>query len=227
MNNEQITILFTTFNRLEYTKQSLPVLVKNTEYENTRLIIIDNNSTDGTQEWLEKNKPDNSWVFYNKTNVGVIGAMNQCLPLCGDLMAKVDNDTLVPKKWLTGLYMKLQEHSLFAIGAKHKIMNANYDTWDEWMENLKKIDDDVYLTDYIGGSGVLFKTEGIENIPVHGRFFGWGDIQNQMVKSGKKIAFHNGVYVDLLDMETDNKYNTDFIDYRLEVGRIKDAKQLL
>jgi len=225
--NEQITILFTTFNRLEYTKQSLPVLVKNTEYENIRLIIIDNNSTDGTQEWLEKNKPDNSWVFYNKKNNGVIGAMNQCLPLCGGLMAKVDNDTLVPKKWLTTLYTKLQEHSLFAIGAKHKIMNSNYKTWDDWMENLKKLDNDLYLTNYVGGSGVLFRTEGIKNIPARGRFFGWGDIQEQMVRSDKKIAFHNGVYVDLLDMDADNKYNTDFIDYRLEVGRVKNVKQLL
>jgi len=227
-----INILYTTYNRLEYTKKTLPVLIQNTKHKDKRFIVVDNHSTDGTQKWLKeftKNKKD-IWLIENKKNVGVVGAMNQCLGFCDGLMAKVDNDTLVPEKWLTTLLRALHEHSLFAIGAKHKIMHSGYGDWADWMKDLEKIetfDGNLYLTKYVGGSGVVFRTEGIKEIPARGRFFGWGELQEQLSQQGRLIAFHEGVYIDLLDMECDNKYNMDFIDYRLKVGRVKNAKQLL
>ena len=74
---DKIPILFTAFNRLEYTKQCLTALSENTSNIG-EIYIIDNASTDGTVEYLKSVSFSNvSTIIYNDENVGVAGAMNQ------------------------------------------------------------------------------------------------------------------------------------------------------
>lgn len=107
-------IMMVTYNRLELTKQTLGNLFKTTDYP-FYLIIVDNGSTDGTVEYLDKfleKKPtDNEFlqqiiVRKNKTNRGIATGRNQALLEADKLSdtlwySTLDNDVLLPNGWLS------------------------------------------------------------------------------------------------------------------------------
>ena len=72
-----IPVLFITYNRVEYTKKTLPALIKNTP--GARIIVIDNGSTDGTVEYLEGIYGIE--LYLNDKNFGLAHAMNQFFEL--------------------------------------------------------------------------------------------------------------------------------------------------
>ena len=71
-----VSIIIRTYNRLEYTIETLNSILNNTSYENYEIIIINNNSSDGTTQWLDwvsKNSPFYANKFKHikmETNVG-------------------------------------------------------------------------------------------------------------------------------------------------------------
>lgn len=90
----KIAIFTLTRDRLEYTKRSFQSLKENAGYPYDHY-IIDNGSTDGTQDWLREQK-DLIFISINKENVGISKACNQALDTLlkkdYDLIIKMDND---------------------------------------------------------------------------------------------------------------------------------------
>jgi GT2 family glycosyltransferase len=76
MKSPVVHIIIVSYNGKENLKFSLPTLI-NQEYDNYKIFIADNNSTDGTKEWLGENYPE---VYYlnQKNNIGM-AAMNDVL----------------------------------------------------------------------------------------------------------------------------------------------------
>lgn len=73
--------------------------VVNTKYENFEVIFVDNASTDGSYEYAQS-KFKNFRFFRNQENLGMI-ARNTIKGVCtGDIMAFLDNDTIVDPNWL-------------------------------------------------------------------------------------------------------------------------------
>lgn len=67
--NEDIkftSIIILTYNQIEYTKLCIESIRKFTPKNKYEIIIIDNNSSDGTVEWL-KGQSDIKSVYNNKT----------------------------------------------------------------------------------------------------------------------------------------------------------------
>ncbi len=97
----KLSILMLTFNRLYYTKQTIKRLLETVDvpYE---LIISDNGSIDGTVDYL-KTVPD-AILMLHKKNIGMGPALNLALKKSkGELVMKLDNDILLPKKWASTL----------------------------------------------------------------------------------------------------------------------------
>lgn len=90
----KIAIITLTRDRLEYTKRSFKSLKQNAGYPYHHF-IVDNGSTDGTVEWLKKQK-DLDVLSYNKENEGISKSMNKALKYIltkdYDLIIKMDND---------------------------------------------------------------------------------------------------------------------------------------
>lgn len=106
-------IILTTFNQLELTKKALASLIENTaDYD---LIVVDNNSTDGTQQWI-KDQGFNIIEFREYTSL--TKALNAGINYFFDRenydlkynICWIHNDMTFFPKWLDALEEYLETH---------------------------------------------------------------------------------------------------------------------
>jgi len=98
------------FNNLEYTKEAVRSILDYTDipYE---LIIIDNNSTDGTVEWLKELRNEMyikdgyiHTIISNTENKGFPAAVNQGIKIAvGNFICILNNDIIVTDGWLENM----------------------------------------------------------------------------------------------------------------------------
>jgi len=97
--NEIITLALTTFNRIDFTKQTIENIYDTTK-SNFNLIIIDNGSTDNTVEYLNSLKYSNLKLVLSNENHGIAIARNIGVYLSDKLNTDwyvcLDNDILLP-----------------------------------------------------------------------------------------------------------------------------------
>src|SRR3990167_478601 len=111
------SIIVVTWNNLNLTKQCVEAIFTHTR--NFELIIIDNASTDGTQEYLKtiegaKALPGGEIVtvkiIYNKENIGFVKANNQgILMSTGKYVCLMNNDIVVSDRWLVKLTRAIEQ----------------------------------------------------------------------------------------------------------------------
>lgn len=215
-----VPVLMITFNRLDYTKKSLPALVN---CPGVRVHVIDNGSTDGTPAWI-LDQPFKNKIHFTAfdQNLGIAGAMNEFLkvttghPFCG----KVDNDTMVSGTWALDLMEKCLDHQIDIIQARHPIPEsvAHGATFDEWVASMRseKYDQSIRYHHFVGGSGILFKRKMILRIPeTEWKLYGWRQFQKE--NPNLKKAFCTDVSVDLLDAHG----YSDYPEYYKQTGRVK------
>lgn len=93
-------VLILTFNNLDLTRRCVES-VRNQDIE-TRIVIIDNGSTDGTREWLQEFEGYGE-AYLNPTNRGVSFGWNVGLENLFSQGAEhcfvVNNDTVLPRWW--------------------------------------------------------------------------------------------------------------------------------
>jgi GT2 family glycosyltransferase/Flp pilus assembly protein TadD len=105
--HKYVNICIITFNRLNFTKQAIESLLKNTRYPHV-ITVVDNNSQDGTKEYLEKVKQEGiikNLVLLDE-NVGVAKASNLAWKLepNSKYYLKFDNDIVIQKPdWLSSM----------------------------------------------------------------------------------------------------------------------------
>jgi len=104
----KVAIFSITYDRLEYTKKSFKSLEETAGYQFDHY-VVDNGSTDGTQEWLmeQYKKKKIKQIKLNDTNVGISKASNEAIEMIKhharhDCVMKWDNDCIgLTKDWLT------------------------------------------------------------------------------------------------------------------------------
>lgn len=245
MNPKSITnipVLFTTYNRLDFTKQSLQALA---ESDSGDIYVIDNHSTDGTISWLlnqrfEKLYPNkNIILIMNKKNVGVAGAMNQFIEAIRkdfggyNFAAKVDNDTIVPKDFFSKMRSKFVlgncEFLIDVLQSKHPILKATHPLgFDYWVKNTMKhdlYDKSIFYNHFVGGSGIVFRLSILRSdvkIPeTEWALGGWREFQKMMPKEIVK-AFTTDVEIKLLDMNDEGgaNYPSAYSEYYRKTKRL-------
>lgn len=114
-----ISVIVLTYNNLEYNKQCIDSILKKTAYANYELIVVDNQSTDGTVEFLkelkQRNLP-NVKVILNEENHGFAGGNNIGMEASdGDYILLLNNDTVVTRGWLTAMAKHLENHPKYGM----------------------------------------------------------------------------------------------------------------
>ncbi|MFP7470740.1 bifunctional glycosyltransferase family 2 protein/class I SAM-dependent methyltransferase [Niallia taxi] len=100
------SIILLTYNKLEYTKLCIESIRKYTQKGFYEIIVVDNNSSDDTVQWL-KEQEDLKTIF-NEENLGFPKGCNQGIEIAeGDNILLLNNDTIVTNNWLENLLVAL------------------------------------------------------------------------------------------------------------------------
>jgi glycosyltransferase involved in cell wall biosynthesis len=122
-----VSLMMVTYNRLNLTKPTIESIYKNTDLP-FNLIIVDNASTDGTIEYLNelKNNNDNIHLHFNNENRGIARGRNRALKMAEDLNTKwfatLDNDVLLPNKWISQCIDIIKANPSYCIGVSFEQM---------------------------------------------------------------------------------------------------------
>jgi GT2 family glycosyltransferase/Flp pilus assembly protein TadD len=104
------SIIIPTWNKVDLTMQCLTALASNTGNVSFEVIIVDNGSTDGTQEYLSTVGGDVQLVL-NKENLGFAKACNQGARAArGKYLVFLNNDTIPQPGWLSSLVSEVDAH---------------------------------------------------------------------------------------------------------------------
>jgi len=104
MNTKPVSIIIISYNGLEETTAPcLQSIFEQTDYPDYEVIVVDNASKDGTQDYLKKlaaKEPRLKYIL-NTENRGFAGGNNDAIKAAkGDVLVLINSDTRVSKGWL-------------------------------------------------------------------------------------------------------------------------------
>jgi glycosyltransferase involved in cell wall biosynthesis/2-polyprenyl-3-methyl-5-hydroxy-6-metoxy-1,4-benzoquinol methylase len=121
----RVSIIVVAYNNLGLNRLCLESIYNRTAWPNFEVIVVDNGSTDGTQDWLREFAEDhrNLRVILNPDNRGFAAANNQGLrEATGEYLVLLNNDTVVTRRWLSSLVRHLSADK--KIGLLGAVTNA-------------------------------------------------------------------------------------------------------
>jgi GT2 family glycosyltransferase len=113
------SIVVVTHNGLPFTVLCLESLLANTEGPEYEVVVVDNGSVDGTGSYLRglADRDSRIRVLCNRENLGFASANNRGLAsTTGRTLVLLNNDTIVPPGWLSGLIRHLEDPAIGLVG---------------------------------------------------------------------------------------------------------------
>src|SRR5713101_4745351 len=100
--NNLVSVTIVTYNSGRFIKRCLESVLDQ-KYPSREIIVIDNNSTDGTADIVEQFE-DRCTVVYNEENIGFAAAQNQAIALSsGDWVLTLNPDVLLLPNFIQAL----------------------------------------------------------------------------------------------------------------------------
>jgi GT2 family glycosyltransferase/glycosyltransferase involved in cell wall biosynthesis len=113
------SLVILTYNNLELTRQCVDSILDKTIYPHYEIILVDNNSQDGTRKYLKNLAAENEniHVVLNEVNQGFARGNNQGASVAtGEYLVILNNDVVVTRGWLTGLIRHLDDPQAGMVG---------------------------------------------------------------------------------------------------------------
>ncbi|MDO5054400.1 MAG: glycosyltransferase family 2 protein [Pasteurella oralis] len=121
-----VTVLICAYNAEKYIADCLNAVINQT-YKNLEIIIINDGSTDNTQDILNKISKIDSRIklVLNKKNIGFINSLNKGLTYStGKYIAKTDADDITKPEWIEKIVSVMEkEDSILAMGSYMSIIS--------------------------------------------------------------------------------------------------------
>jgi GT2 family glycosyltransferase len=139
----EASIVVVAVDGLPFTRLCLESVLEHTEIPPFELVVVDNGSSDGTREYLERlaDRDGRVRVIRNDENRGFAAAVNQGLAEArGETLVLLNNDTVVPRGWLAGLARHLLHEHLGAVGpVTNRVgtdaeIDVEYTTYGEFLD---------------------------------------------------------------------------------------------
>nr|UWI50440.1 bifunctional glycosyltransferase family 2 protein/class I SAM-dependent methyltransferase [Clostridioides difficile] len=224
------SIIILTYNQIEYTKLCIESIRKFTPKNKYEIIIIDNNSSDGTVDWLKEQSDIKS--VYNNKNLGFPKGCNQGIELAkGENILLLNNDVIVTPNWLYNLDKALwSQDNIGAVGpitnacSYYQQINVDYKSIEEMFLfaqeiNKSNINSWKYRVKLVGFC-MLIKKSVLDNVGVLDELFTPGnfeddDLSFRMLEEGYKLILCQDTFIhhfgSVSFKENRNKY-TDIMD---------------
>jgi GT2 family glycosyltransferase len=184
-----VSVTIITYNSGRFIKRCLESVLDQ-DYPLKEIIVIDNNSSDGTADILEPFE-DRCRIVYNEENIGFAAAQNQAIALSGaEWVLTLNPDVLLLKGFIEALVNAGNlDPKVGTVCGKLLTMTSTYDfepkvdsTGIYFTPNLRHLDrgslevDNGHFRDYeyvfgATAAAALYRREMIEDIAVSGEFF--------------------------------------------------------
>jgi GT2 family glycosyltransferase len=135
------------------------------QYRPLDVVVVDNASTDGSRELLERRFPE-ARVLFNKENRGFAEATNQGVAYAtNDRIVLLNNDTIVDRNWLSGLLKAAYEPGVAVVTSKvvtEGIPGAFYEmngTLNYLGYNIMRVFQDLSMVFFAGGASLTFSKQ--------------------------------------------------------------------
>jgi glycosyltransferase involved in cell wall biosynthesis len=157
----------TTYNRAQYIEEAIESVIKST-YQNWELIIVDDCSTDNTQELVKKYFEDKRIKYYrNKENLGQFPNRNKAASLAkGKYLKYLDSDDVIYSFGLDILVNALEIYPEAAIAIASQDTHPTEFRYPQLVNSEEAYRtyffNDALLT--IGPTGTMFKKEAFDKV---------------------------------------------------------------
>ncbi len=184
--NSHISVIVVTYNRREYLKNCLNSILQQ-DYPSFDILVIDNNSSDGTVEMLKLEYPTLKTILLDK-NFGCPGARNiGVLNSTGEILFFVDDDGLLERNVLSIVAEEMASEE--EIGALVCAILENGHWLIRPTETEKKIR--TYVHDFRGQGAI--RRSVFEKVGLYPGDFYYGaeetDLAIRMIAAGYRIVF--------------------------------------
>jgi GT2 family glycosyltransferase len=226
MSLPQVTFQIVTWNSRKFLADCLKSIFAQT-YRDFQVLIVDNNSQDGTVEFLKANYPQVT-VFQNNKNVGFAKAHNQGLQLLNSPYVVVTNpDILLTETWLEKMMEAVHSESYRDYGSfggkllKLKVLNDEYHETEQTTTidscGLKLLKNHRFVELGAGEASENFT----ESVPVFGQS---GALVLYRREALLDVAFHNASQQPEFFDEIFFTYKEDIdLAWRLQLGGWKSV----
>lgn len=214
-----IDIVLTTYNRLSFTKKVIEHLIERTTTP-FRLIVVDNGSTDGTQDYINSLPSGVVKRFIPlPENAGLQRAKNFGLEyVTSEFYIDTDNDCLCPLSspdWLHNLVALLNSHPDFAaISLRPQVLVG--------VGPIFKDAKEVVQNNVAGGSLRIMRTEVVKSVG------GWDDIKesrreewticNKLRANNWKVGYTRDIFTYHMFGDVDDKKNLGYNNWGYPAG---------
>src|SRR6476661_897609 len=190
-SKDLVSVTVVTFNSGRFIKRCLESVLEQ-KYPNMEVVVVDNASTDGTQDILEQ-FDDRCRIYYNNENIGFAAAQNQAIKLSsGDWVLTLNPDVLLLPNFIQALVDAGGiDPKIGSVCGKLLAMTATFDIparplvdstgiyFNPMLRHLdrgsQEIDNGHYLKhEYVFGAtaaAALYRRKMIEHISFDGEFF--------------------------------------------------------
>ena len=170
MTNPLVSVIIPTYNRAQYICEAVDSVLAQT-YRNIEVIVVDDGSTDNTEEILRQYDSKIKYVFQN--NAGPSAARNNGIKQArGDLLAFLDSDDIwLPEKLERQVQLMKQSRNTGLVSCGSYIINASGEITASSIikknhENKKLFLKELMVHNIIsgGGSAALIKKKCFEKL---------------------------------------------------------------
>lgn len=222
---ELVTLIIPTFNTKRITEKAIDSIFKNTKIS-FKLIVIDNNSKDGTAEMLRND--DRLLHIENSANLGFPTAVNLGLN-CVDTpyFAILNSDIIVTENWLTHMIQTMTGNSKNGIvgprsnyvSGPQLLQTLQYNTQEQLhnaardhMQQCTTLPTEFHRIVFFC---TLFRSELLQKIGTLDEIFGMGNFEDddycrRAINAGYKCLIDHQVFIHHFGSQTFKKANVDF-----------------
>ena len=195
--NEPVSIIILNYNGKQFLKNCFDSVL-NQSYPNFEVIFFDNNSADGSVDFVKENfKSEKIKIIKSEKNIGFAGGNNEAFKHAkNDLIVLLNNDTVCDKDWLKYLVEAVKEKNTVASsyviteGVNPKYYESNGSV-SYGMYNVMNIFDNIADEFYPNGCSLIFRKSEI-GVPFDNDYFYYSEDLYLGLKArflGMKVKF--------------------------------------
>jgi len=207
-----VSLIIVSYNNKKLLRDCLQSVVDNTKELSYEIIVVDNNSTDGSQDMLRELYPDVT-LLCNENNIGFSRANNQGYKLSsGEYLLFLNSDTLILGNALETMSMHLKDNSAVGILGP-KILDIHRQPTRSYMRFLdaKKL--------FLGSKRLRYFVD-VEQYRLHFPVYDYNSIRKVPWLSGACLMMRRKVFEEAGLFDEHYFFYLEDVDLCLQVNRL-------